>query len=132
MADRVLHDTETLTIAHNATENWLHLDWKGNPTDEQVVAGALRLLDVLRQEGCAKVLNDNTNMHGLWAEAARWGGEVFFPQLYDAGCRSFAWIQSPERFSQLSAELALQHTTAGIIFMMFRAPTTAAAWLHHM
>jgi hypothetical protein len=132
MFERILYDTPTLIIAHDVLANELRLDWQGNPTDEQVMEGALQLLALLQQERCQKVLNDNTHMQGLWADAARWGGEVFFPQLYAAGCRYFAWVQSRERYSQLSAELAVQHTSAGIVFMFFRDPATAGEWLRRM
>jgi hypothetical protein len=132
MALRTLYDTPTLTISHEYVENWLQLDWHGSPNDAEVMEGALQLLELLRQERCTKVLNDNTHIQGLWAEAARWGGEVFFPQLYEAGCRYFAWIHSPERYSQLSAELAVQHTSAGILFLTFNSPTSASDWLRQV
>ena len=93
------------------------------------MAGALKLLKLLPQERCAKVLNDNTRVSGLWADAAQWGSDVFVPQLHAAGCRYFSWVYSPERYSRLSAELAVQQTAAGIIFMPFRDLATAAAWL---
>ena len=94
--------------------------------------GAIKVLELLEQEQCAKVLNDNTHVSGLWADAAKWGSDIFFPQLYAAGCRYFSWVHSPERYSQLSAELAVQQTTAGIIFMSFENLTPAAEWLRSM
>lgn len=132
MADRILYDVPTLTISYNYIDDWLYLDWHGNLDDETVMAGALKLLELLPQERCTKVLNDNTRITGLWADAAKWGSDVFFPQLHDAGCRYFSWVYSPERYSQLSAELAVQQTAAGIIFMNFRDLATASAWLRHM
>ncbi|AIZ63970.1 hypothetical protein PK28_10225 [Hymenobacter sp. DG25B] len=95
MAQRILHQVPSLTIAYDYTDDCLYLDWQGNLTDEEVMHGALKLLELLRQERCTKVLNDNTHLTGLWAEAARWGGEVFFPQLHEAGCHYFAWVHSP-------------------------------------
>ncbi|QJX45637.1 hypothetical protein HMJ29_01270 [Hymenobacter taeanensis] len=132
MAQRALYTSATLSIAYHYLDNWLELQWQGSPNDEEVMEGALKLLELMHHERCQKILNDNSRMQGLWAEAARWGGEVFFPQLYAAGCRYFAWVQSPERYSQLSAELAIEHTTAGIVFMTFREPDTAAEWLRRM
>jgi hypothetical protein len=132
MAQRILHDVPTLAISYDYDHSWLYLDWRGNLDDEAVMAGALRLLELLEQEQCSKVLNDNTHTTGLWADAARWGGEVFFPQLYAAGCRYFAWVHSPERYSELSAQLAIEHTNAGITFMTFQDPATAAEWLRRM
>ncbi len=132
MALRTLYDSPTLTISLEYVENWLQLDWHGSPSDAEVMEGALKLLELVQQERCTKILNDNTRIHGLWAEAARWGGEVFFPQLYDAGCRYFAWVHSPERYSQLSAELAVQHTSAGIVFLTFSSPASASEWLQRI
>lgn len=129
MSQRILYDVPFLTISYDYADDWLLLDWHGNLDDDSVMAGALQLLELLKQERCTKVLNDNTNVTGLWADAARWGSDVFFPMLYEAGCRYFAWVFSPERFSQLSAELAVQRTTAGIGIMTFRDLSPAAEWL---
>jgi hypothetical protein len=132
MADRILYDVPTLTISYDYSNDWLYLNWHGNLDDDSVMQGALKLLELLRQERCVKVLNDNTNITGLWADAAKWGSDVFFPMLYEAGCRYFSWVYSPERFSQLSAELAVEQTSAGIIFMSFRDLGTASQWLRSM
>ena len=131
MAQRVLYDVPSLTISYDYANEWLHLDWHGNLDDEMVVSGALKLLELLKDERCAKVLNDNTNITGLWADAAKWGSDVLLPQLHEAGCRFFSWVYSPERYSQLSAELVVQRTTAGIGIMTFRDLATAAEWLKH-
>lgn len=132
MAQRTLYDSPTLTIGFDYLNDWLHLDWHGNLNDDVVMEGALKLLELLKQERCSKVLNDNTNVTGLWADAAKWGSDVFFPQLYEAGCRYFSWVYSAERYSQLSAELAVQQTRAGITFMTFRDLQTAIEWLKHV
>lgn len=132
MAHRILYDVPTLTITYNYVDDWLYLDWHGKLDDDTIMTGALKLLELLQQERCTKVLNDNTHVSGLWADAAQWGSNVFFPQLYAAGCRYFSWVHSPERYSQLSAELAVQQTSAGIIFMAFRDLATAAEWLRSM
>lgn len=132
MAQRILYEAPTLTISYNYVDEWLYLDWHGNRDDETVMAGAPKLPELLPQERCAKVLNDNARITGLWADAAQWGSDVFFPQLHAAGCRYFSWVHSPERYSRLSAELAVQQTAAGIIFMPFRDLATAAAWLRSM
>ncbi|OWP64200.1 hypothetical protein CDA63_05625 [Hymenobacter amundsenii] len=132
MAQRILHESPNLTISFSYLDDWLYLDWHGNLDDDKAMAGALKLLELLPQERCAKVLNDNTRVTGLWADAAKWGSDVFFPQLYAVGCRYFSWVHSPERYSQLSAELAVQQTAAGITFMAFNDLSMAAAWLRSM
>ena len=132
MALQTLYDAPTLTISYDHVNNWLYLDWHGALNDESVMAGALKLLELLKQENCSKVLNDNTRITGLWADAAKWGSDVFFPLLHEAGCRYFSWVYSPERYSQLSAQLAVEHTTAGITIMTFQNLDTASEWLQRM
>jgi hypothetical protein len=132
MTLRILYDAPTLTISYDYVNDWLYLDWHGALDDDSVMAGALKLLELIRQEKCSKVLNDNTHITGLWADAAKWGSDVFFPILYEAGCRHFFWVYSPERFSQLSAQLAVEHTTAGITIMAFQSLDTASEWLQRM
>ncbi|MDB5234341.1 MAG: hypothetical protein JWR44_1334 [Hymenobacter sp.] len=132
MAQRVLYEVPTHTLSYDYAPEWLYLDWHGHLDDESVMAGALKLLELLQMERCSKVLNDNTNISGIWADAAKWGAEEFFPMLHDAGCRHFGWVYSPDTYSKLSAELAMQHTTAGIIIMAFRNIDTATSWLDQM
>ena len=132
MALQTLYDVPTLTISYDHVNNWLYLDWHGALDDESVMAGGLKLLELLKQENCRKVLNDNARITGLWADAAKWGSDVMMPLLHDAGCRYLAWVYSPERFSQLSAQLAAERTTASITIMTFRDRDTAAEWLQRM
>lgn len=132
MAQRVLFDVPTLTISYDYAHEWLYLDWHGHLDDDSVMAGALKLLELLPLERCSKVLNDNTHISGIWADAAKWGGQEFFPLLHAAGCRYFGWVYASDTYSKLSAELALEHTSAGIIIMTFRDVATATAWLEQM
>lgn len=132
MANRILYAVPALTISYDYTNEWLYLDWQGELTDGAVMEGALKLLELLKQERCSKVLNDNTRATGLWADAAKWGSDIFFPMLHQAGCRYFSWVFSPERYSQLSAELAVQRTAAGITIMTFGSLDTATDWLRRM
>ena len=132
MALQTLYDAPTLTISYDHVNNWLYLDWHGALDDESVMAGGLELLELLKQQNCSKVLNNNERITGLWADAAKWGSDVMFPLLYEAGCRYLAWVYSPERYSQLSAQLAVDHTTAGISIMTFQNLDTASGWLQRM
>ena len=132
MSQRVLYDVPFLTISYDYTHDWLYADWHGQLDDEVVVTGALKLLELLKLERCSKVLNDNTHIKGIWADAAQWGAQEFLPQLYEAGCRFFAWVYSADTYSKLSAELAVERTNSGIVIMTFQDVETAAGWLGQM
>ena len=124
-----LNSDSYLTVSYDVTQRWLYADWHGHVDSEDVMTGALKMLSLLRREQCTKVLNNNARLVGIWADAAIWGADELLPQLYDAGCRRFAWVYSPESYSRLSAELIVERTTAGIILKTFDDLATAQSWL---
>ena len=132
MVPRTLNSDRYLTITSDADHEWLYADWHGQVDSEDVMTGAVNLLNALQKEQCTKVLNNNTKLAGIWADAAIWGAEELLPQLYKAGCRYFAWVYSPEVYSRLSAEIIIEHTTAGIMLRTFEDLKTAGDWLDQM
>jgi hypothetical protein len=132
MAQRILHQDSAITIAYDYTKEWLHVTWHARQDGNTVRAGALKMLDYVREERCSKVLNDNREVATLWLDAAEWGGREWFPQMQAAGCQYFAWVYSPHIYSRLSTDMTLQHNLAGLIVLTFDDIETASAWLHHM
>lgn len=132
MALHTLHLDSTITIAYDYANEWLLVNWHGNQTGDTVRAGAMRMLDFVRQERCSKVLNDNREVTSMWADAAEWGGREWFPLMHEAGCQYFAWIYSPNLYSRLSTDMTLQHNAAGVIVCTFDDADTASAWLRQM
>lgn len=92
-----------ISIKHNPEKGWLEADWLGYQTLETVQKGCMEMLDLVKKTAVNKILNDNSKVKGNWSEAADWGSEIWFPLMEQAGIKQFAWIQSPERFSQLAA-----------------------------
>jgi hypothetical protein len=115
MALRFLHQDAVIQIAYDDANHWLYADWQAEQDSFSVQAGALKMLDLLRQEKARKVLNDNRRVHTTWADAAEWAGRVCFPLMAEAGLQFFAWVYSPNVYSRLSADLTLQHTTIPIV-----------------
>lgn len=115
MALRFLHRDAVIQIAYDDANHWLYADWQADQDSFSVQAGALKMLDLLRQEKGYKVLNDNRRVQTTWADAAEWGGRVWFPLMAEAGLRYFAWVYSPNVYSRLSTDLTLQHTTMPVV-----------------
>ena len=132
MVQRTLNSDPYLTITYDADHEWLYADWHGQVDSEDVMTGAVNLWNALRKEQCIKVLNDNTRLSGIWADAAIWGAEELLPRLSEAGCRYFAWVYSSEVYSRLSAEIIIEHTRAGIVIRTFDDFATAGNWLDQM
>ncbi len=129
---QLLLDTPSIAISFDSIEKWLYAEWKGPQDVRSVQWGALEMLRLLEQEQCAKVLNDNRLVTTIWADAAEWGGKVWFPQMTDAGLRYFAWVYSPNAYSRLSTDLTLAHTTGELPHVAtFDNLEAAADWLRN-
>ncbi|HEU4451916.1 MAG TPA: hypothetical protein VFR81_02615 [Longimicrobium sp.] len=88
-------------------EGWLHADWTGYQAVGTVQEGCERILSLMSEHGLQAVLNDNTNVVGIWSGASEWVAVDWFPRMNDAGLRCFAWVYSPTRFSRVSTDETL-------------------------
>ncbi len=120
---------EQIKINYNKEHHWIEADWTGFQNLESVQRGSLIMLDLLKKNHCTKVLNDNTHVLGNWSEAAEWGGNIWFPQMQNAGLQYFAWIYSPVTFSQLAAEKSANVMTGSITTHFFNNIKDAEIWL---
>ncbi len=92
-----------LTIYYNESQHWIEADWLGYQNYDSVTRGCMILLNLMKNNSCTKVLNDNTHVAGNWSEAADWVASFWFPAMKEAGLRHFAWIYSDSTFSRMSA-----------------------------
>ncbi|RTQ49657.1 hypothetical protein EJV47_12630 [Hymenobacter gummosus] len=131
MAERLLYRDAVISVAYDEAEQWLLAEWQAEQDAFTVQAGALRMLELLRQQGCRKVLNDNRRVQTTWADAAEWGGRVWFPLMIEAGLEYFAWVYSPNVYSRLSTDLTLQHTAKPVV-RTFDSIEAARTWLRQI
>ena len=129
MALQPLFAEPFLTLTYDQQHDWLCADWRGNQGLASVQRGCAQLLHHLQAQRCHKVLNDNTHVTSMWSEAAEWGGREWFPAMFAAGLRYFAWVYSPNVYSRLSTDLTLQYTGAGPVVATFNDLGEARAWL---
>jgi hypothetical protein len=120
---------EYLTIDLDAANGWLYTDWIGYQTEGSVKEGCSRMLELLKDLKLTKVLNDNTNVLGIWTPAAHWVGAVWFPQMKEAGLKHFAWVYSPAHLSQFSTNESIRETPVPDIIQTFHAIEDAKKWL---
>jgi hypothetical protein len=104
MQKEKLFESKGLDIELDAQQQYVYVNWKGFHNVESVKNGCEKLLQVLIEKNCKKVLNDNRLVSGPWIGAAEWGSTNWFPRVYAAGVEKFAWIVSPNIFSQMSTE----------------------------
>lgn len=118
-----------INIFYDVVDDILYADWKGNQNGESVQDGCEKILFHLKQQQCSKVLNDNTNVTSIWLDASEWVALDWFPRMHQAGCKLFAWVFSPNLYSQLSAEKTLEYGIKGVIATNFQSVQTARTWL---
>lgn len=101
-----------ISIDYSHANGWIFVDWKGYQTEKSVMTGCEKMLEAMEKFACSKVLNDNTNVLGIWTPAAAWVGSNWFPRMITSGLRQFAWVYSPSAFSRVSTDESLKHTPA--------------------
>ncbi|ALI99478.1 hypothetical protein [Rufibacter tibetensis] len=129
MSDQLIFQDTYISIAYHAEEQYVLADWIGFQTKQSVLDGCERIMETMQHFECSKVLNDNTNVEGIWSSAAEWVGSEWFPRMRLAGMKKFAWVYSPSMFSRLSTDKSLRFTydTTGI--EVFESMNEAKEWL---
>lgn len=108
----------------------LHACWKGYQSMNTGILGCAHLLEMMVANKAFRILNDNTEVRGLWMGAAEWAAREWFPRLKDLGMERFAWVYSPAKFSQISADTALALIdTDELGVKVFHGKDDALSWL---
>jgi hypothetical protein len=125
---RQLYTSDNIDIHHEESEGWLHADWKGYQSVDMVKSGCEEILRHLAALRLSKVLNDNTHVAGIWVDAASWVATDWLPRMRQAGLRHFAWVQSPSRLSQISANTTVEQAPPETA-VLFDDVSSATQWL---
>jgi len=119
-----------IAICRDPDESYLHVNWKGYQSIDTVRQGCERILALMIQTNVDSVLNDNTHVLGAWKAAAKWVAGDWFPRMRQAGMRRFAWIHSPSKSSQVSANATVKLMDAEAFGVkIFHNRAEAKAWL---
>lgn len=103
----LLYRDTHIAIEYKPDDNWIYVNWRGYQNKESVIAGCEKMLAIMKELACFRILNDNTLVEGQWSAASQWGADVWFPAMYEAGLKYFAWIYSPSVLSRLSTDKTL-------------------------
>lgn len=129
MDKEVLLKEKSIVIEYDPVNNWILVDWIGYQTVDSVKHGCEKMLEFLSQYRCQKVINDNTNVTGIWSGASAWVGSDWLPRMSKAGLKQFAWVYSPSAFSRLSTDESLRNLNQKEIARTFNDMEAAREWL---
>lgn len=129
----VLFSESFIEISFDPKAEILHANWKGYQSVASVRSGCETILKFLTEKKLSKVLNDNTNVLGIWRSAAEWVALEWLPRMKQAGLKGFAWVYSSSRLSQISTDETLSLIDSehyGIA--IFHNKAQAANWLESL
>ncbi|MBT1688897.1 hypothetical protein KK078_20175 [Fulvivirgaceae bacterium PWU37] len=125
----LLYDASNVRIEYQEESGILVCVWIGFQTDEQIAVTGQVILDLIHERRITKILNDNREVIGLWAD--EWTRDVWFPKVRESGVKKFAWIFSENIFARMSARRAAiaGTTTRPLTIRDFRTTDAAMKWL---
>ena len=127
-----LYSDSSIDILLDSKTQILHARWKGYQSLNTGTQGCARLLDLMVRHKAFHILNDNTDVRGLWMGAAEWAAREWFPRMKESGMQRFAWVYSPAKFSQISADTALALLDPDAFGVkVFHDAAAALDWLAH-
>jgi hypothetical protein len=124
------YEDDSINIRFDANDRILSAEWKGVQDYQTVSKGGALILEYIQSTGAEKILNDNSLVIGNWSAASEEGKDLWFPALAAAGVKYFAWVQSEQIFSQLSASKSIPDQIAGIDILFCKNYLEAKQWLN--
>jgi PAS domain S-box-containing protein len=118
-----------ITIRFDGDHRLLDVDWTGFQDLASVQSGCAVILDYLKRHQVDRIVNNNSNVRGNWADAVEWVGSVWFPTMEQAGLKYFAHIFSPSTFSQLAAKKSIDIMAGIITTQYFTDIAQAREWI---
>lgn len=127
--NEILYRESYIVIEYNDHDNWLYVNWRGYINFDTVKAGCEKILQLMKETKCYRILNDNSNVEGIWSGASIWVGQDWFPRMRAAGLECFAWVYSASTLSRLSMDKSIRNTADKTCIKTFENVVAAEDWL---
>ena len=123
---QILHEDEHLVIRYSPESTIMYCYWRGFIAARRIQQLGAVMIRCVKEKGVSRVLNDNTGVVGPWNSIAPWVVNQWFPEMFQAGLKYFAWVMPENSFALLSARDAMPHVSN---VRAFNLETDALAWL---
>jgi hypothetical protein len=117
-----------ITISVDIKNRWIHTNWVGYLTQDNIRAGAMAYTNAVKKHGFNCVLNDTSEVLGSWDHSLDWVLDEWASQAAAAGIKHFALITTPESFAGASASHFSNNNKAFDV-RVFDNDTNARSWL---
>jgi hypothetical protein len=123
----VIVDSPAIFIAHDAGNQWLYVDWRGEHDQDSSQAACLLMLESLRAWPCHKILNDNSSISRTTMQLTLWGA-WWLDEMRAAGLKFIGWVlprHLPDRLATEAVVHAIENPRVGT----FDDVASAYVWL---
>lgn len=116
-------------VERKGKNDYILVNWVGIQSVETIMLGANTLLNMLRQNPCAALLNSNKELIGPWDDGALFLGNRWTIQARNLGLLYFAHVLSPGIYGQRSFIKFETNARDHFQIQTFHSDKEAAAWL---
>lgn len=126
---RNVYKDDSISIKFLKEQKRVQVAWIGFQNYDSIKTGCLQILKIVKANKCHKMLIDNSQVLGSWADAAEWVGMEWFPLIEEAGLVYLAWIHSASSFDQMSLNETVNAKVGNVETQLFRNAEEASLWL---
>ena len=116
-------------VERKGKNDYILVNWVGIQSVETIMLGANVLLNMLRQNTCAYLLNSNKELIGPWDDGALFLGNRWAIQARNLGLLYFAQVLSPGIYGQRSFTQFEAAARDHFQIKTFNSEIEAASWL---
>jgi hypothetical protein len=108
---------------------FIYAQWFGVQSVETVMDGGYKLLEMMQDKSCARLLNSNKNVIGSWDMALAWAENEWAPQMRAAGLRYLAQVVPSSIYATITIENLIQRIDEEFEIRTFAEEEEAELWL---
>jgi hypothetical protein len=107
MQSRLLYKDNSIEVRYDALADIVYADWHGEQSEATILSGYKRILEMIERHSAKALLDNHSQISGLWAGASEWLANEWFKKAKSMGLQFMACVYSKHRFSYLSTMKAL-------------------------
>lgn len=108
---------------------YIYAQWFGVQSVETVKEGCNKMLDIMKETPCTKLLNSNKEVIGSWDMAIDWVQHEWAPKMRAAGMQYIAQVIPTSIYATLTIESLIQKIDNDFEIRTFDEIEDAEAWL---
>jgi hypothetical protein len=126
-----LFQTTCLSAYYDPSNDWLYLDWQGEPSLPDIQQACLTLAECYLRRPYSHILNNNEQVTGVSWNVAVWLATDFLPHMGLAGIEHVAWVYSSSLRGRTMVHTVLT-LLPGSFITTFNYVADAVEWLQQM